>query len=162
MYGERSPVADELARAAFVNLGANHNRAQMARAIYEGTAYNLTWILDSYRDLYHLRPDPLRALGGGASGKPWVQILADVSGRVIEVVTHRDVAGAFGAALIGGVGIGLFPTIEATRAKVGIESVVRPNPEHEARYAGLYRSFRDLYPSLRRVFHNLNSEEAPG
>ncbi len=160
MYGERSPVADERARAAFVNLGANHSRAQMTRAIYEGTAYNLTWILDSYRDLYHLRPDPLRVLGGGASGKPWVQILADVSGRQIEVVAQREVAGAFGAALIAGVGIGLFPTIEATRAKVSIESLVQPDPERHARYQNLYRTFRDLYPSLRRVFRDLNSAEA--
>jgi xylulokinase len=162
MYGERSPVADERARAAFVNLGADHSRAQMTRAIYEGTAYNLTWILDSFRDLYRLRPDPLRVVGGGASGKPWVQILADVSGRTVEVISHRGVAGAFGAALIGGVGIGLFPTIEATKARVEVESVVRPNPENQARYSGLYRSFRDLYPALRRVFRDLNSAEAPG
>ena len=162
MYGERSPVPDERARAAFVNLGANHSRAQMTRAIYEGTAYNLTWILDSYREHYHLRPDPLRVLGGGASGRPWVQILADVSGRAVEVVAHRDVAGAFGAALIAGVGIGLFPTIEATKPMVGIEGVVRPNPAHKARYAGLSRSFRELYPSLRRVFHDLNSVQSPG
>ncbi len=164
MYGERSPVPDERARAGFINLGANHSRAQMTRAIYEGTAFNLAWILESYDDLYRLHPDPIRIVGGGASGKPWVQILSDVSGRTIEIVAHREVAGALGAALIAGVGIGLFPTIEATKARVNVETVVRPNPELQARYSSLYRAFREIYPSLRRLYRTLNSGEtaAPG
>lgn len=160
MYGERSPVADERARAAFVNLGANHTRAQMTRAIYEGTAYNLAWILDSFADHYHLRPDPIRVVGGGAAGRPWVQILADVSGRTLEIVAHREVAGALGAALIAGVGIGLFPTIEATKARVAVEAVVRPNPDLHSKYSILLRAFQGLYPALRRLFHELNHEEA--
>jgi xylulokinase len=159
MYGERSPVQDERARAGFINLGANHTRAQMTRAIYEGTAYNLAWILDSFSRYYGLHPDPIRVVGGGASGRPWVQILADVSGRTLEIVANREVAGAVGAALIAGVGIGLFPTIEATRSLVGVEAVIRPNPELQAAYSDQYRAFRGLYRSLRSLYHTLNREE---
>jgi xylulokinase len=161
MYGERSPVQDERARAGFINLGANHTRAQMTRAIYEGTAYNLAWILESYSRYYRLRPDPIHVVGGGASGRPWVQILADVSGRTLEIVAHREVAGAFGAALIAGVGIGLFSTIEATKALVDVEAVIHPNPEMRATYSELYGAFRSLYPALRDLYHTLN-REGPG
>jgi xylulokinase len=60
MYGERSPISDERARASFINLGANHTRAQMTRAIYEGVAFNLRWILESIAAHFKLHPDHRR------------------------------------------------------------------------------------------------------
>ncbi|MGB9641316.1 MAG: xylulokinase, partial [Anaerolineales bacterium] len=70
MYGERTPIADERVRAAFINLGANHTYAHMLRAIYEGVGYNFRWILENIQELYGFRPDPLRVIGGGAKGLP--------------------------------------------------------------------------------------------
>jgi sugar (pentulose or hexulose) kinase len=53
--------------------------------MYEGVAYNVRWLLDSVQDLFGFRPDPLRVIGGGAKSRPWVQIMADITGRKMEV-----------------------------------------------------------------------------
>lgn len=156
MYGERAPVSDERLRASFVNLGANHSRSQLTRAIYEGVAYNLRWILESIEQLYGFRPDPLRVIGGGARGLPWLQIVADVTGRTLEAMPRPQEAAAIGAALIGAVGAGVYPSIEATRAVIQPGAVVRPEPSHKPLYDELYAAFRRLYGALRDLHRDLN------
>ncbi len=156
MYGERSPVADERLRAAFINLGANHTRPQLTRAIYEGTAFNLRWILDSMDELYRFRPERLRLIGGGARGEPWVRIVADVTERTLEIVPNPQDAGAIGAALIAAVGLGIYPSIEATKAAIPAGSVVAPTLPPPPIYRELYAAFQRLYPALRPLYHRLN------
>ena len=159
MYGERSPIADESLRAAFLNLGSNHTRQQMTRSIYEGVAYNLRWMLDSISELYGFQPNPLRVVGGGAKGLPWLQIIADVTGRSLEVAGHPQEATALGAGLIAAVGLGIYPTIEATARVVPFTCCVTPNPESRATYEQLYTAFRQLYPALRGIYHQLNKDK---
>jgi len=156
MYGERCPVADESVRAAFINLGANHTRAQMTRAIYEGVAYNVRWILESIDELYRFRPDPLRVIGGGAQGLPWLRIVADVTGRTLESAPNPHHASAVGAALIAAVGLGLYPSLEATKSLVPAGHVVAPDAAPRATYDELYVAYRQVYRSLRDLYHTLN------
>lgn len=159
MYGERTPIADERLRAAFINLGANHTYAHMLRAIYEGVGYNFRWILENIQELYGFRPDPLRVIGGGAKGLPWVQIVADICGRTLECVDEPQQTTALGAAFIAMVGLGILDSIEAVKALVPITATVRPNPEHKAIYDELYGIFKDIYPSLKGIYHRLNGGE---
>jgi len=158
MYGERCPISDESVRAAFINLGSNHTRAQMARAIYEGVAYNVRWIVESIAELYGFRPDPLRVVGGGARGLPWLQIVADVTGRTLESVPNPQEASAVGAALIEAVGLGIYPSIEATKPLVPAGHVVTPNASRATRatYDELYAAYKQVYRSLRSLYHTLN------
>ncbi len=156
MYGERCPVADESLRAAFINLGSNHTRTQMARAIYEGVAYNVRWILENIAELYGFKPDPLRVIGGGARGLPWLQIVADVTGRTLESVPDPQEASAVGAALIAAVGLGLYPNIESVKSLVPAGHVVKPDPAPRATYDELYAAYRQVYRSLRGLYHTLN------
>lgn len=156
MYGERCPIADESVRAGFINLGANHTRAQMARAIYEGVAYNVRWIVESIAGLYGFRADPLRVVGGGAKGLPWLQIVADVTGRTLETAPNPQTASAIGAALIAAVGLGLYPSVESLKSLVPPGRVVTPNPEPRATYDELYAAYRQIYRALRNVYRRLN------
>jgi xylulokinase len=157
MYGERTPVADERIRAAFINLGANHTRAQMTRAVYEGVAYNLRWMLDLVGSLFGFRPEVLRVIGGGARGRPWVQIVADVTGRRLEVVSHAQQATAIGAGLLAAVGLGIVPTVEAVHSLVHTSHSVTPDPTRAARYQALYHAYQGLYPALKDTYHALNA-----
>jgi xylulokinase len=159
MYGERTPVADERIRAAFINLGANHTRAHMTRAVYEGVAFNLRWMLELMGDLYSFRPQVLRVIGGGARGLPWVQIVSDVTTRRLEVVQHAQQATAIGAALLAAVGLGIVPSVEAVKGLVHVSHEVSPNPEHAACYEPLYRAFKGLYPALKDTYHALNASD---
>lgn len=158
MYGERCPVADESLRAAFINLGANHTRAHMARAIYEGVAYNIRWILESIARYYGFSADPLRVLGGGALSEPWMRIMADVCQRKLEIVPHPQEVSAIGAALVAAVGLGIYPSYESLKSLVPVARVVEPAPARESDYARLYDGYRRLFRALRGIYHDLNRE----
>lgn len=159
MYGERSPVADECVRASFINLGANHSRDQMTRAIYEGVAYNLTWILETLEKRFGFRPNPIRVLGGGAKGLPWLQMIADISGRTLETVPYPRETAAVGAALLAAVGMGIYPSIETLKEVVPTGEIVEPAPDPPQVYNELYQAFKRIYPSLSRIYHTLNEPE---
>lgn len=159
MYGERCPIADESLRAAFINLGANHTRAQMARAIYEGVAFNIRWILDSISDYFGFKAEPLRVLGGGALSPVWMRIMADVCQRTLEIVPNPQEISAIGAGLIAALGSGLYPSYESLKALVPVESVVKPDLTWQPTYERLYGSYRRIYRSLRGIYHELNRSE---
>ncbi|MCW5852503.1 MAG: FGGY-family carbohydrate kinase, partial [Anaerolineae bacterium] len=145
LYGERCPVADEHVRGGFLNLTPHHTRPHLARAVYEGVAFNLAWILDAMRQYYGRRPDPLRVIGGGARSAAWLQILADVTERRLEVVPQPQIAGAVGAAMLAAVGLGRYPSVEAVKAAIPVSGVVAPEPSQRATYAGLSAAFRQVY-----------------
>lgn len=154
MFGERSPVPDPAVRGGFVNLSLSHGREHLARAVYEGTALNLRWILDEIRDA----GEPcarLRAIGGGARSDAWLQILADVTGRSIERVARPQQAGAIGCALLGAVAVGAIDDVAAIKRVVRVERTFSPRAEHAATYARAHDALRRLYPPLARAARTL-------
>lgn len=99
LTGERSPIDDRAARGGFHNLGMGATAAEMSRAVLEGVAFNLRWLLEGVEALLKRRADPIRLLGGGARADLWAQTLADVCDRAFERVAEPMVAGLRGAAL---------------------------------------------------------------
>ncbi|HLE14723.1 MAG TPA: FGGY-family carbohydrate kinase [Anaerolineales bacterium] len=156
MYGERAPLADENLRAAFINLTVSHTRPQMARAVYEGVAYNLRWILDSIQELYGFDCPTLRVLGGGAQGLPWLRIIADVTGRRLEVLPNPRERLAVGAALVAAVGLGIYPSFEALKPCIPVERVIEPDPAPRPVYERLYPAYQQAYHSLKDLYHQMN------
>ena len=159
MYGERAPVADERLRASFVNLGTNHTRGDMARAIYEGVAFNFRWLLELLEQKFGFRPDPLRVIGGGARSAPWIQILADITGRTLQVMPSPQEASAIGAGLLAAVGLGVHPSIASLRNLLQPERVVVPTPSAFERYHPAYTTYQALYSALRPIHHRMNRSE---
>ncbi len=156
LYGERCPVPDESVRAAFINLGANHSRDQMARAVYEGVAYNFRWILDLIREEHGFGCPTLRAVGGGARGAPWLRILADVTGRTLERTPYDQEAAAVGAALIAAIGSGVCPSFDAVKQIVPVVQSFQPETALQETYQPLYQAYRKIYPALMDIYHSLN------
>lgn len=158
MYGERCPVPDESIRGAFINLSLNHTRQQMVRAIYEGIAFNLRWILDSIDDLYGVRCTNLRVLGGGAQGLPWLRIIADITGCKLEILPDPRERLAVGAALVAAIGLKIYPDFEAIKPLVPVEKVIEPDNTHSQIYDELYHAYRRVFSALRGIYHDLNRE----
>ncbi len=156
MYGERSPAPDHRLRAGFINLSANHARAQMTRAIYEGVAYNLRWILELMDELYGFRPDTLRVIGGGARGRPWLRIIADATGRTLETTTWPQEAGAIGASMLASVGLGIHPSVEAAAKEIKVVERIVPDRSTKDVHNRNYEAFRSIYHALRGVYSKLN------
>lgn len=154
MYGERSPVPDTRVRAAFVGLSLEHDRGDLVRAMYEGTALNLRWILDECARV----GEPcarLRAIGGGTRSDVWLQSLADITLRPIERVRHPRLAGAVGAALVAAVGTGDVPSVRAIADRVVVERTFTPRREHARVHESNYAAFRSMYTPLSRAAHTL-------
>ncbi len=156
MYGERAPVSDTWVRATFFNISADHRREHLLRAVYEGVAYNLRWMIEIVERTFGFPLPVLRVIGGGARGAPWMQIIADVTGRRVETVAHPQEAGAVGAALTTAVGLGIYPDFEALKHVIRVTREFHPRIEYGGMYNLLYASYRRLYNSLRRLYKDVN------
>ena len=154
LLGERSPYWNPLARGSFLGLAMSHGRAEMARAVLEGVALNLRLILDALR-AQGIQVAGMRLIGGGARSPIWRQILADIFDLPILVPTLSAEATAIGAAIAGGVGVGLFPDFSVARRLVPVKETERPNPAVFDRYMTLYRLFQDSYAALEPIFEQL-------
>lgn len=158
MYGERAPINDCYVRATFLNLSAEHTREDMLRAVYEGVAFNIRWIVEIVDKEFGFPLSCLRVIGGGAKGKPWMQVLADVAGRRIETVCEPQEAGAVGAALVGGVGMGIYPDFESLRKVIRVDSVYEPQPANSETYDRMFHYYKDVYANLRGLYRKMNKE----
>ena len=156
MYGERSPVADTWVRSTFFNLSADHSREHLLRAVYEGIAYNLRWMLEIVEQHFGFPLPVLRVIGGGARGAPWMQIIADVTRRRVETVANPQEAGAVGAALTAAIGLGLYPDFQALKKVVRVEREFEPQASNAGTYDVLFRAYQRLYRSLRDLYREVN------
>ncbi len=156
MYGERSPIADIYVRSSFINLSADHNREHMLRAVYEGVAYNLRWMLEVMSDKFDYTQHTVRAIGGGARGDPWLQIIADVTGKQVEKVANPQEAGAVGAALIAAVGLGIYDRFPALKHVIEVDKVFQPDSSTANLYDHLYTGYREVYSCLKRWYRDVN------
>jgi xylulokinase len=159
LQGERSPHWNPKARGGFVGLQVTHTRADLIRATLEGISMNLRTILQSFLDA-NARIDEVILIGGGAKGELWRQILADVFGRPTLRPRLLDEATSLGAAVAGGVGVGLFHDFSIVRQRLEIVDRHTPNPEAQAVYDQLYPIFLKAYDTLVPVFdqlHEVNS-----
>ncbi len=152
LAGERTPHLDPDARAVFFGLTLKHNRAHMARAVMEGVALSMR---DCYDVLCALgvRVDRIIGSGGGARSALWMQILADVLGRPIHTTQTSEQA-SFGAAVVAGVGVGVYPSIpEACSQLVRLNPrVTEPIDRNVRLYEERYRTFKALFESTRGLF----------
>jgi xylulokinase len=141
LMGERGPVPSAKATATFFGLTLGHGRAEMARAVLEGCAFHLRSILETVSE------EPLQEItlvGGGAKSPIWRQIIADVTG--VRLLTPRVLeAGALGAAIFAGIGVGLYPD-EAQAAAQLVQIVERrePDPVRHAFYSRVYPHYLEL------------------
>ena len=156
LTGERTPHPDPLARGAFVGLTVRHTRAHLARAVLEGVSFGLRDSLEIMRSM-NISIGNARASGGGAKSEVWRQIQADVFGLPLSTIAI-DEGPALGAALLAGVGAGIYSSVEEacdTVVKTGASS--RVSEENAAVYDRLYASYSELYPALKTTFARLSS-----
>lgn len=154
LLGERSPHWNPLARGAFVGLSMAHGRGEMTRAVMEGVAFNLRQILHILRG-HGAGVTAIRLIGGGGKSALWRRILAGVYGLPVEQAGLSVQATSLGAAIAGGVGVGIFPDYTVARSLAPVVSVQPSDPELRLRYQALYPLFRETYLALEPIFARL-------
>ena len=138
--GERAPFIKPSARGMFNGITGGHTRWHLLRAVYEGVAFGIRDCLDSIPT----RVDTVRMAGGGANSAVWAQIFADVLGRRIVVPAGSEF-GAKGAAIVAGVGAGVYHSYaEGADATVNIVREYEPDPKKTAVYDDFFGVYRDI------------------
>ena len=154
LTGERTPYPDPLARGAWVGLTVRHSRSHLTRAVLEGVAFGIkdSFTLIQQAGLGEIQQ--VRVSGGGAKSPLWQQIISDVLNA--ELVTVNTTEGAaFGAALLAGVGAGLFEDVPAAcQATVRITGSTEPGVATQA-YKDYYPLYQALYPALYTEFQSI-------
>lgn len=151
MAGERSPLWDPDAKGVFYGLSYSRTRGHMIRAVLEGTAFSLEHNLRTAREA-GAEVGALNAMGGASNSRLWVQIKADVTGRTIRVPAS-DTATTLGAALLAGVGCGIYRDYEeAVKRTITIRRVQEPDERNHERYGRYMEMYLELYENLKGMF----------
>lgn len=154
LQGERAPYWDPLLRADFIGLTMGHEPAHFARALYEGIAFSIRDLLETAKG-FGLEFGATRLIGGGSRSPTWRQIMADVTGLLIEKPENGDAS--YGAALIAGIGIGAFASPEdAVSRCVRIASHAEPDPARHRFYSELFQIYKDAQALLAPIDHRLH------
>ena len=135
------------ARAAFIGMSMAHGRAELTRSVMEGVTLEMHDTMTGWYD-NGMTVNTLR-LGGGATHSPlWNQIQADVYGRRVQIMRIEE-STALGAAILGGVGAGVFNSIqEGVDAMVHVASEIEPNMENHHIYEEMYSAYLEAYEGL--------------
>lgn len=150
LLGERTPHLDPEVRAAFAGIGTGHTAAHFVRAVLEGVAYSLEDTFTLFAEL-GIPVRGIRLGGGGARGPLWRRIQAGVYGHAVEVLTAEE-GGAFGCALMAGVGAGHWANLDqACGQAIEVAQRIEPDSGDLAAYKAGYGQWRRLYPALRSL-----------
>ncbi|MBZ4644593.1 MAG: Xylulokinase, partial [Clostridia bacterium] len=151
MAGERSPIWDKHAKGVYFGLDYSKTRAHMIRATLEGCAYALRHNLKTAEEA-GVKVDELVAMGGAANSRLWTQIKSDVTGKVIKVPTS-DTATTLGAAILAGVGTGMYRDFkEAVNRTIHITRVHEPDMKVHETYKKYYEIYLEIYERLKDTF----------
>jgi xylulokinase len=154
LLGERSPRWNTKARGAFIGLDIRHTRADMLRSVLEGITLNLRVILDAFI-AQGASIAAMRVIGGGAKGKLWNQIMADIYGVPVQRLNVLEEATSLGAAVAGGVGVGVYKDFSMVEHMNPIVSSVEPNPAAKETYNKRLKVFNSAYDALIPVYEQL-------
>lgn len=129
-------------------------RGAILKGIVEGTTYYLKACVETL-PAAGVSIREYRATGGGSKSDAWIQTCADILGQPFArpVVTE---AGALGAAIMAGVGAGVFASFEqGVAAMVRLERTFEPDPQQQRRYDAWFDRYRPLWPLMREYLRGL-------
>ena len=149
MSGSHCPVVDARSLGAWVGLRNIATRGDMLRAIIEGLDYQFLQVVRGFETAVGVKPDKIVAIGGAVNNRFWMQNKADVVGRPIEV-PQLDEAVPLGAAILAGIGVGLYRDEQEAMERVTKPGCVyEPRAELTGRYAEWLATFEQIYTTLR-------------
>lgn len=154
LYGERTPHNDANARGVYFGISGKHDQRHFTRSVLEGVTFALKDSLELIKDK-GVKVKEIRAIGGGAKSSVWQQILADILGKEINLLNVEE-GPAFGAALIAGVGVGVYGSFtEAVSGIVKVQKTIAPRIQNTEKYNRYYQLYKKLYYSLKEDFKEL-------
>lgn len=153
MLGERAPRWNPYAKGAWLGMKPENTRGDLLRSVLEGITMNLCICLDILRTKTKI--EEITVVGGGARSEVWQQIMADVYDAKIKVPRLLEEGGAMGAAVIGGVGAGIYKDFSAIEHFIRIDKVQIPDRDSVEKYKRIKDIFDKYYFALEDVFERI-------
>ena len=156
-----TPRWNASARSAFIGMSFAHGRGELARSVMEGVALEVRDMMQCWLQA-GLEVNVLRLGGGATKSALWNQIQADVYGRPVQTLKGGE-STALGAALLGGVGAGVFGSIaQGVDAMVHVAEEIQPVAANHALYEEMYQAYVKAYEglSLSGAFDKLSEIQA--
>ena len=148
LEGSATPSPDPNARGGFVGLSLRHGRGHLVRAVMEGVVFDLRHSLECFTEI-GLPIGQLRIGEGGSHSALWRQMQADILGRDVVRIATDDLS-AVGAALLAGVGSGVYATFQTACAQaVKLAETVQCNSHQAELYRRAFARYASLYPLLK-------------
>lgn len=156
LLGEFTPYSDPYLRGSFTGFSMKHTKAHFSRAVLEGVAFSLRDCLTVIQSL-NMEMKEVRIIGGGAQSPLWRQIVADVLGLKVAKAVVDD--SSFGAAMLAGVGTGVFASFEeAADQCVKLKEVIEPNMTNHQKYEKLFALYKEIHDGLAPVYRKVAAE----
>lgn len=153
LAGSGSPHSNSRARGAFIGLHAGHSRADLAQAVLEGCAYELEWMRRKAEAVVAQPIGRVSVAGGGTRNRCWLQTKTDVYGCPVDVIAQEETT-LLGAALLAGLGCGVYPNLPALETYLAAceKITLLPDPARSAVYR---RLFEDGYSKIEPLIQHI-------
>lgn len=153
LLGERAPRWNPDAKGAWIGIKPETTRGDLLRSVLEGVTMNLSICLDILRTQMDIKE--ITVVGGGAKGAVWRQIMADIYNARIKVPSLLEEGSSMDAAVIGGVGTGIFKDFTAIDRFINIDSVHTPDSGAVEAYGPVKEAFESCYFALEDAFKKM-------
>jgi xylulokinase len=147
LSGERTPHNNPLAKGTLFGLTHEHGPADIGRAVLEGVGFALAEGMEAMHAT-GLTPDSIILIGGGARSPYWRQMLADISGQVLEYRTGGDVGPALGAARLAQIAMNPQSSLAQLLPALSLEQTHHPDKVKYLAYSARRKIFSELYQRL--------------
>jgi gluconokinase len=151
--GERAPYYNANSRGVLFGLNLNHDKRHLVRATMEGVVYSMFSVFRALEEVAG-KSGEIRVSGSFTRSRLWVQIMADVFGRVITVPGEPEGA-AFGAAVLGMCALGIIPDIKKINDLINIKERYHPDECNHELYRRLYAIYERIYWNLQKEFEEI-------
>jgi len=156
LMGERTPHLDSDARGVFFGISSTHKKKHFIRSILEGITFSLRDCLDIIKSM-GIQVEEVRIAGGGSNNNFWNQIQTDIFNHKVARLNSFETT-ALGAAILAGVGIGMYKDVnEACEIVINKSETLQPNAKNNQVYNKYYSVYRNLYSSLKHDFKKLHN-----
>ena len=160
MSAASCPMVDPQSMGAFVGLTPRATRGDLLRAIIEGLDYQFFHIVTAMERAMGGGLERFIAVGGATRNDFWMQNKADIAGRTIEVPAVEE-ASPLGAAMLAGIGVGLYDNVEQACRRVYRQGATfQPDAARAKDYQRWFKIYQELYPAIAPVSHQLFGEFA--
>jgi len=152
--GERSPVWDERASASFTGITSKNNRKDLIKSVLQGIAFGTRQCIQLVRKESNSRDLCIRAVGGGANNRAFLQFKANITGLKYISMKETDAA-PLGAMILAAFSCGEESVEELVRKWVQINFEVKPDSKYKKIWDRMFSIYTDHYYKIKETSHKL-------